>query len=260
MASYNEKVLYSSVSGTNGNVSLSEPPANYDLVRVTYGSPTNSVATSTPLNNQGPMFTVTYPTTYNYMMNFGMFCGNVSTTTWDTPYRTVQAFSGCRNQTWTSVFNRYGTISTYSATVNAPWINVYDVVGIKSGVQGNFHKDLLYDIYRDGSGSNITLREHPSAYKRIGISVGCPSAPSVTTNCYQEYPTALISGRCGDNIMVYDNFIDNMHSCFCLGLYGNCWSKTWTRRYGLFCFENGGYKGSDGPTPYIYQVIGIDRN
>jgi hypothetical protein len=260
MAKYNEQVLYSSYSGQNSTVQLTASQVPFDYVRISYGSPANAYVTSTPMNNMGPMHTVTYPTGYNKMMTFGMFCGTVSTTDFNNPYRIAHALSGCNTTSWTNVFNRYGLMNTYSATVAAPWTNIYSVVGIKTGEQGNFHRDLLYDIYRDGSGSNISLREHPSAYKRIGLVCGCPSAPSVTTTCYQEYPTAHLSAANGQNAMVYNNFIDSMHSCFCLGMYGNCWSKNWTRRWGYFGFENFGYKGTDGPVPYIYQVIGIDRN
>lgn len=259
MGSYKEQVLYSSFGGQNSNVQLSASQSAFDYVRITYGSPTNANITSSPTNNMGPMHTVTYPTSYNKMMNFGMFCGVVSTTNYSNPYRTVHALSGCNTTSWTNVFNRYGLLSDYSATAGAPWINIYNVVGIKTGGEGNFHRDLLYDIYRDGSGSNITLTEHPSAYERIGLVCGCPVSPSVTTTCYQEYPTAHLSGANGQNVMVYNNFIDSMHSCFCLGMYGNCWSTGWTRRWGFFCFENGANKNTDGPLPYLYQVIGIDR-
>lgn len=267
MASYNETVLYSSLGGTNTNFSLSSPPSAYDSLRVCYGSPRIGES-YTGLNNLGPMWTVTYPTAgRNYVNLYNMFFGGVSTTTCNTPYRTCAAYSACSSQDWKIVFNRYGTTNSYSTTTNAPWTRVYSVIGITTGSQGNFHKDLLYDVYRDGQSSTIQLTAHPSGYKRIGIVAGALSTAfgSQSMDVYQEYNyDNLAYGPRSGNIMLLSKYSDSptaiQRNLAMVGMYGGCSGQTWTHRYGLFLTETGGNPSDNTQTfAVVKQVIGIDR-
>ena len=267
MASYNETVLYSSLGGTAGNFSLNSPPSAYDSIRVCYGSPRIGMS-STGLNNLGAMWTVTYPTAgYNYANLYNMFFGGVSTATCNTPYRTCAAYSACSSQNWKIVFNRYGTTNSYSTTTNAAWTHVYSVIGITTGSQGDFHKDLLYDVYRDGQSSTIQLTAHPSGYKRIGIVAGALSTAfgSQSMDIYQEYnyDNLAYAPRSG-NIMILSKYSDSptgiQNNIVAVGMYGGCSGQTWTHRYGYFMRETGG-NPVDQSTVYavVKQVIGIDR-
>lgn len=262
MGSYREQVLFSAWNGARYGLSLSEHPSAYDYVRISYGTP-NLASTANTMANLGPMMTVTYPTSQSYMLNYSMFFGGVSTTTCNTPYRAAHALSACNTQNWLAGFNTYGGVAGYSMTNNAAWTRVYSVVGIKSGEQGNFHKDLLYDRFRDNT-TAVTLRNHPSAYRRIGVVVGAnPDAFQGSVNYYQEYPTAFLKSGCASgNIMTYCKFSDApppASNVFGIGMYGNCFTTAWTRRYGMYWTEDNAYHGADGPQPYIRQVIGIDR-
>ena len=267
MASYNETVLFSALGGTNGNFSLNSPPSAYDSIRVCYGSPMIGGA-STTLNNLGAMWTVTYPTAgHNYVNLYNMFFGGVSTTTCNTPYRTCAAYSACSSQDWKIVFNRYGATNTNNTTTNAPWTHVYSVIGITTGSQGNFHKDLLYDVYREGQASTIQLTAHPSGYKRIGIVAGALGTAfgSQSMDIYQEYNYAnLAYGPRSGNIMLLSKYSDSptaiQRNLVMVGMYGGCSGQTWTHRYGKAMIETGG-DPFDNQTAYavVKQVIGIDR-
>lgn len=267
MASYNETVLYSSLGGTNTNFSLSSPPSAYDSIRVCYGSPSIG-ANSNSLNNLGAMWTVTYPTAgHNYVNLYNMFFGGVNTTTCNTPYRTCAAYSACSSQNWKIVFNRYGTTNSNNTTINAPWTHVYSVIGITTGSQGHFHKDLLYDVYRDGQSTTVQLTAHPSGYKRIGIVAGALGTAfgSQSMDIYQEYNYAnLAYGPRSGNIMILSKYSDSptaiQRNLVMVGMYGGCSGQTWTHRYGKAMIETGG-NPFDNQTAYavVKQVIGIDR-
>ena len=267
MASYKETVLFSSLAGTNTNFSLNSPPSAYDSIRVCYGSPKIG-STETGLNNLGAMWTVTYPTAgHNYVNLYNMFFGGVSTTTCNTPYRTCASYSACSSQNWKIVFNRYGATNSYATTTNAPWTRVYSVIGITTGSQGNFHKDLLYDVYRDGQSTTVNLTAHPSGYKRIGIVAGALGTAygSQSMDIYQEYNYAnMATGPMSGNIMILSKYSDSktaiQRTLVMVGMYGGCSGQTWTHRYGKAMVETGG-NPFDNQANYavVKQIIGIDR-
>lgn len=260
MASYREDVIFSAESGVNGNFTLSASPTSYDYIRVCYGSPK---LVGPNLGNFGPMCTITLPTSMSYANMYGMFFGGVSASALATPYRTVASYSATNTTAWKQVFNRYGPASTYSAVTNAAWTKVYTVIGIKSGEQGSFHKDLLYDIYRDGSGANITLKNHPSAYHRIGVVCGMePSRNFRCGNLYQEYQYSMLNGGSSGYVIPYSKFVNTplpTNNVYQVGIYANCNTKTWHRNYGASFGETGGGGSTSTVVAYITQVIGIDR-
>lgn len=268
MANYSETVLYSSVGGTTGNIALSGYPSAYDYMRISYGSPVIGRTTSTALVNIGPMMTVTLPTSMNYANLYSNFYGTASTTNFYTPYRACETLSGASSNNWTRVFNRYGTTNSWEVRTNAAWTNVYMIVGVKTGSQGNFHKDLLYDYNRDGTGNTLNLTAHPSGYRRIGIIAGLsPTSTGLisrSTQQYQEYPYFHLTNGSGKSgyIVTYHKYVDTpvvTNNIYAGALYSGCGTQTWKRVMGRYLSETGGNGATGNVFGQIYQVIGIDR-
>ena len=273
MASYNETVLWSSIQGTTGSLTLSGSPSSYTYLKVSYGSPALYRATepTTSFNNIGAMWTVQLPTTSNYLSLFSTFYGICNTASAQNKYRAVAMYSGTKSSNWVNVFNKYGSVnsSAKDATINAAWNRIYSVVGVSTGSAGYFHKDLLYDIVRDGE--TVKLAAHPSGYRRIGISFNLPfnivSATNRSMESYSEWPVELLTSNNGNNghILLEHAFFTspfsgsqrlngvNMYS----GTKGTAWGLVWNSNF-VETANTGTFKNNAGPHR-ITRIVGIDR-
>lgn len=267
MGNYNEKVLWSAASGADVNLTLSESPTAYDYIRISYGSPAISRTTSTTsFPNLGAMWTVDIPTANtNYFDGYHNFYGGCNTNSASTTYRAAAMWSGISGTTWTSVFNRYGAMSSYSATNNARWTKIYTVVGVKSGDAGYFHRDLLYS--RDRDGGTVKLANHPSGYRRIGVSFNLSFDQNSSTNrsveTYCEYPYSFLRDNNNGHALFQHSFYSVPFSSaprlngvsLYSGVSGSSWGRVWAMNFP----ESGNSGSTNAGNHVITRIVGIER-